>query len=313
MEIFRHIHDRQLNVAASVVTMGNFDGLHIGHQALVRSAVAEAARLGVPSIVVTFEPHPLKILAPDRSPKLILSHKDKMQQLQSYGVGVVVIQTFDAAFARLTPAEFVNDFLVQRLKIEKVWVGSDFRFGRARKGSAEDLLRFGAAWGFEVGIVDPILVGGVRVSSSRIRQMIEAGRVDEVEPLLGRYHFISGNVVGGQRRGRGLGFPTANISSRTELLPLDGVYATLTEIGAERRLSVSNVGVNPTFGGGPRTVESFILDFDREIYSESVKLFFIKRIREERRFASTDQLVAQMHEDVNQARAILGGLRLNAT
>jgi riboflavin kinase/FMN adenylyltransferase len=311
MEIFRHIHDRRLNVAASVLTMGNFDGLHVGHQCLVKSAVDEAARLGIPSVVLTFEPHPLKVLAPERSPKLILTHKDKMQQLQSYGVGVVVIQAFDAAFAQLTPAEFVNGFIVQRLRTKKVWIGSDFRFGRGRKGSAGDLLRFGAEWGFEVGVVDPILVGGVRVSSSRIRHLLEAGRVDDVEPFLGRYHFVSGTVVGGQSRGRALGFPTANISSRTELVPPDGVYATFTEVGGERHLSVSNIGTNPTFGDGPRTVESFILGFDRDIYGAAVKLFFVKRIRDERKFASADQLVAQMHEDVSRARAIFTALRLN--
>jgi riboflavin kinase/FMN adenylyltransferase len=253
----------------------------------------------------------LKVLAPERSPKLILTHKDKMQQLQSYGVRLVVIQAFDAAFAQLTPAEFVNDFLVQRLRTKKVWIGSDFRFGRGRKGSADDLLRFGAEWGFEVVVVDPILVGGVRVSSSRIRHLLEAGRVDEVEPFLGRYHFVSGTVVGGQRRGRALGFPTANISSRTELIPPDGVYATFTEVGEERHLSVSNIGTNPTFGDGPRTVESFILGFDRDIYGEGVKLFFVRRIRDERKFASADQLVAQMREDVSRARAIFTALRLN--
>jgi riboflavin kinase/FMN adenylyltransferase len=173
------------------------------------------------------------------------------------------------------------------------------------------LLRFGAEWGFEVVVVDPILVGGVRVSSSRIRHLLEAGRVDEVEPFLGRYHFVSGTVVGGQRRGRALGFPTANISSRTELIPPDGVYATFTEVGEERHLSVSNIGTNPTFGDGPRTVESFILGFDRDIYGEGVKLFFVKRIRDERKFASADQLVAQMREDVTRARAIFTALRLN--
>jgi riboflavin kinase/FMN adenylyltransferase len=313
MEIFRHIHDRRLNVAASVLTMGNFDGLHVGHQCLVKSTVDEAARLEVPSVVLTFEPHPLKVLAPDRSPKLILTHKDKMQQLQCYGVGVVVIQPFDAAFAQLTPAEFVNEFLVQRLRAKKVWIGSDFRFGRGRKGCADDLLRFGTEWGFEVGVIDPILVRGVRVSSSRVRQLLEAGRVDEVEPFLGRYHFVSGNVVGGQRRGRALGFPTANISSRTELIPPDGVYATFTEVAGERHLSVSNIGTNPTFGDGPRTIESFILGFDRDIYGEAVKIFFVKRIRDERRFASADQLVVQMHEDISRARAIFTLLGLNAS
>ena len=310
MEIFRHIEDRRLRLTRSIVTMGNFDGLHLGHQCLVRNAVEDAHRLGTPSVVLTFEPHPLKVLAPERAPKLILAHKDKMQLLQSFGIDIVVIQNFDTSFARLQPGTFVRNFLIDRLHIEKIWVGREFRFGQGRQGTISDLVGWGAQLGFKVGAVDPILVGGVRVSSSGIRQLVEEGRVDEAERMLGRYHFISGKVVTGHQRGRGLGFPTANISTRTEVIPLNGIYATMVEIGAERRLSVSNIGVNPTFGTGPRSVESFILDFDHDIYGEPLKLYFVKRIRPEKKFASVEQLVAQMHNDVKSARAIFDGLDL---
>ena len=310
MEIFRHIEDRRLRLTRSIVTMGNFDGLHLGHQRLVRNAVEDARRLGIPSVVLTFEPHPLKVLAPERAPKLILAHKDKMQLLQSFGIDIVVIQTFDTSFASLQPGTFVRNFLIDRLHIEKIWVGRDFRFGQGRKGTISDLVGWGAELGFNVGAVDPILVGGVRVSSSRIRHLVEEGRVDEAEPMLGRYHFISGKVVTGHQRGRGLGFPTANISTRTEVVPLNGIYATIVEIGAQRRLSVSNIGVNPTFGTGPRTVESFILDFDHDIYGEPLKLYFVKRIRAEKKFASAEQLVAQMRDDVKSARSIFDRLEL---
>ena len=310
MEIFRHIEDRRLRLTRSIVTMGNFDGLHLGHQRLVRNAVEDARRLGIPSVVLTFEPHPLKVLAPERAPKLILAHKDKMQLLQSFGIDIVVIQTFDTSFASLQPGTFVRNFLIDRLHIEKIWVGRDFRFGQGRKGTISDLVGWGAELGFNVGAVDPILVGGVRVSSSRIRHLVEEGRVDEAEPMLGRYHFISGKVVTGHQRGRGLGFPTANISTRTEVVPLNGIYATIVEIGAQRRLSVSNIGVNPTFGTGPRTVESFILDFDHDIYGEPLKLYFVKRIRAEKKFASAQQLVAQMRDDVKSARSIFDRLEL---
>ncbi len=311
MELFRHIEDRRLRLSRSIVTMGNFDGLHLGHQWLVRNAVEDAHRLGIPSVVLTFEPHPLKLLAPQRAPKLILTHKDKMQLLQSFGIDIVIIQTFDAAFASLQPGTFVRDFLVNRLHTEKIWVGKDFRFGQGRKGTISDLVGWGAELGFKVGAVDPILVGGVRVSSSTVRRLIEEGRVDEAERMLGRYHFISGKVVTGHQRGRGLGFPTANICPRTEVIPLNGIYATIVEIGTERCLSVSNIGVNPTFGAGPRSVESFILDFDHDIYGESLKLYFVKRIREEKKFASVEQLVAQMHDDVKSARTIFKSLELS--
>lgn len=308
MEIFRHIEDRRLRLTRSIVTMGNFDGLHLAHHCLVGNAVEDAHQLGIPSVVLTFEPHPLKVLAPERAPKLLLAHKDKMQLLQSFGIDIVVIQTFDTSFASLQPETFVRNFLIDRLHIEKIWVGRDFRFGQGRKGTISDLVGWGTELEFKVGAVDPILVGGVRVSSSRIRQLVEEGRVDEAERMLGRYHFISGKVVTGHHRGRGLGFPTANISTRTEVIPLDGIYATIVEIGGERRLSVSNIGVNPTFGTGPRTVESFILDFDHDIYGDPLKLYFVKRIRPEKKFASVEQLVAQMHDDVKNARAIFDRL-----
>ena len=312
MEIFRHLDDRSLSLRGSVATLGNFDGVHRGHQALLRSAVDDSRRLETPCVVLTFEPHPLKVLAPVRAPKLILSHKDKMELLQSFGVDIVVIQKFDASFASLSARDFVDRVLVDQLKIKKIWVGQDLRFGQGRKGTVDDLVRWGAESGFTVGVVEPVLLNGVRVSSSRVRQLIDEGRVDEAAPMLGRFHFISGRVVTGRRRGRELGFPTANISSRTEVLPLDGIYATLFQHGAKKFPSASNIGNNPTFGAGPRTVESFLLDFNDDLYSEPVKLFFVKRIRAEKRFASVDELVAQMNQDVARARAIFDELGQSA-
>ena len=304
MEVLRHLEVRLPSSPATVATLGNFDGLHLGHQALVRSAVADARRLGARSVVLTFEPHPLKVLAPERAPKLLLSHKDKMELLQSFDVDIVVIQKFDAAFASVPARDFVTRVLVERLGIKKIWVGRDLRFGQGRKGNVDDLLRRGSVDGFDVGIVEPVLLGGVRVSSSCVRQLVETGRVDEAATMLGRYHFVSGRVVSGARRGRELGFPTANIASRTEVLPLDGIYAALFQFGAKRYLSASSIGTNPTFGDGPRTIESFLLDFDGDLYGEPVKVHFIKRIRGQEKFASADELVARMQEDVARARAI---------
>ncbi|HEU4344309.1 MAG TPA: bifunctional riboflavin kinase/FAD synthetase [Candidatus Binatia bacterium] len=310
MEIFRHIDDRGLASHGCVATMGNFDGIHVGHQSLIRGAVEEARSRGLPSVVLTFEPHPLKLLAPERAPKLLLAHKDKMQLLQSFGVDIVVIQQFNALFASLPAEEFVRRYLVHRLKVKKIWVGKDLRFGRERRGAVSDLIRWGGDLGFQVGVVEPILLDGIRVSSSHIRELLEQGRVEEVQAPLGRYHFISGRVVGGHRRGRQLGFPTANISPRTEALPSDGIYATLLTLEATQWLSVSSIGVNPTFGAGSRTVESFIFDFSRDIYGEIVKLSFVKRIRNEQPFATVDHLVAQMHEDVKTAKNIFSHLKI---
>ena len=310
MQVFRHIDDPGLALEKSVVTLGNFDGIHLGHRALIEGAVRDARAWSVPAVVLTFEPHPVKVFTPERAPKMILAHKDKMQMLQALGVDAVVVQHFDLSFAKITAEEFVRRFLVERLRAAKIWVGRDFRFGRGRKGRAEDLERWGGENGFSVAMVEPILVDGARVSSSRARELIEAGKVDAVMALLGRYHFVSGRVVAGRRRGRDLGFPTANIAARTELIPLDGIYATVFHLGERDLPSVSSVGTNPTFGTGPRTVESFILNFDGDIYGAPVRLSFVQRLREERAFSSVESLVAEIARDVERARQAFRGLRL---
>ena len=310
MEVFRDIENFPRPELKTVVTMGNFDGIHLGHQALVGNSVAEAKQGRTKSVVFTFEPHPLKLLAPERAPQMILSHQDKMDMLQTLGVDAVIVQTFDRRFASIGAEDFVRRYLLERLNLSKIWLGRDLRFGRARQGDAEDLFRWGIELGFRVGIVEPILVQGKRISSSRIRQLIQQGRLDEAQPMLGRYHFVSGRVVSGHHRGRNMGFPTANLAAITELLPQDGIYATILELQDQRWLSVSSVGYNPTFGEGSRSIEAYILDFAGDIYGEAVKLNFVQRIREERMFAQIEDLVTQMHEDVQAARAIFDQLNL---
>ena len=306
MQIVRDSDDRILAAAeGSVVTLGNFDGIHLGHQALIGGAVAEARKLAVPSIVVTFEPHPLKVLAPERAPKTLLPNKDKLRLLQALGVDVVVMQRFDLTFAGLAADEFVRRILVDRLKARKVWVGRDLRFGHRRQGGVAELERWGKELGFGVTTMDAIVVAGERVSSSRIRRLLSEGEVEAVKPLMGRYHFVSGRVVSGSRRGRDLGYPTANICTCTEVLPRDGIYATFLKLGERRLSSVSSIGVNPTFGEGPRTVESHVFNFDEDIYGEAVQLCFVRRIRDELKFGSVEALVAQIGQDVSSAKAIL--------
>jgi riboflavin kinase/FMN adenylyltransferase len=313
MKTLSDIEDQRLAITGSVVTLGNFDGIHLGHQALVRHAVEEAHRMSYPSIVLTFEPHPLKVLAPERAPRLILAYQDKMDLFQAYGVDIVVAQRFDRQFASISAEDFIRRLLVGRLRAKKLWVGRDLRFGQGRKAGTEDLIRVAPQVGFQVGVLDPISCEGVRISSSRIRVLVESGSVEQVRPMLGRYHFVSGRVVPGQGRGRKLGFPTANISTETEVVPLNGIYATFTGVKNRRWLSVSSIGVNPTFGDGPKTVESFIFDLESDIYGEKVKLSFVKRIRDEKKFATVEDLIAQMHRDVDQAKAIFEELQLAGT
>ncbi len=308
MQIIRHIDDPALGFDGSSVTLGNFDGIHVGHQALIKNAVDDAQRLGLRSAVLTFEPHPLRVLAPERAPKMLLTHKDKMQLLQFLGVDRVVIQQFDLSFAAIGAEEFVRKYLVERLRAKKVWVGKDLRFGKGRAGDIDKLRAWGAQLGFDVGIVEPVMVCGERVSSSRIRELLGVGQVARVQPMLARYYFVSGKVVSGHRRGRELGFPTANIASRAEIVPCDGIYATLFHLGENILPSVTSIGSNPTFGAGPRTIESYILNFDREIYGESVKLSFLARLRGEKNFASVELLIEQIRQDVAEADALIARL-----
>jgi riboflavin kinase/FMN adenylyltransferase len=309
MQIIRHIDDPALALNGSSVTLGNFDGIHVGHQALIKNAVDDAQRLNLRSAVLTFEPHPLRILAPERAPKMLLTHKDKMQLLQYLGVDYVIIQQFDRSFASIGAEAFVRKYLIERLRAKKVWVGKDLRFGKARAGDIDKLTIWASQSGFDVGVVEPVMVCGERVSSSRIRELLLAGEVAAVQPMLARYYFVSGRVVSGHRRGREIGFPTANIASRAEILPRDGIYATLFHIGENILPSVTSIGVNPTFGaGGPRTIESYILNFDREIYGESVKISFLGRLREEKNFASVELLVEQIRRDVADAAVLLAPL-----
>jgi riboflavin kinase/FMN adenylyltransferase len=310
MEILRHIESRPHSIPCPILLMGNFDGIHLGHQALLRRAIDDAKGMGGRSVVLTFEPHPLKVLAPQRAPRLILTHKDKMTLLQSFGVDAVIVQTFDAAFAGVEADEFIREYLVRRIGVRKMWVGKDLRFGKGRKGRVEDLMRRGKEAGFEIGVIEPIQLGGHRVSSSRIRTLIEQGEVRAAGNYLGRYHFISGRVVSGHGRGRHLGYPTANIVARTEVLPLDGIYASIVQAGGRQWRSVTSLGLNPTFGAGPRTIESYIFDFDGDLYGQAVKLFFVERIRAEKKFSSVELLVEQIQLDVASAQEILRGVEL---
>ncbi|MFQ5849261.1 MAG: bifunctional riboflavin kinase/FAD synthetase [Candidatus Binatia bacterium] len=304
MEVLRHIENRRLSIPRPILTMGNFDGVHLGHQTLLRQVIQDARDVGGRSVVLTFEPHPLKILAPERAPRLILTHRDKLALLRSVGADVVIIQEFTLAFSNLAAKEFVQRYLVDRLKVYKIWVGREFRFGKARMGGVAELSRWGAEAGFEVKVMQPVEDQGRRISSTRIRELIMRGEVHSLSRFLGRYHFITGRVVRGHQRGKNLGFPTANILSQTEVLPSDGIYATFLRIHGHQWPSVTNIGYNPTFGGGPRTIESFILNFQGDVYDEAVRLFFVKRIREEKRFSSPDLLVEQMKRDVMSAEEV---------
>lgn len=293
-------------LSASVVTLGAFDGVHRGHQALVERARQAALRLGLPAVAYTFDPHPAKVLAPKVAPRTLTSMRERVRLLRSYGIDIVIMERFDDAFASLTADEWVDRYLIAQLHPRHVVVGFNFTYGKGRGGSPEHLAAAGSAHGFDVEVVDPVMIEGMVVSSTRVREFLLEGNVEGAAILLGRPFAITGVVVEGDRRGRTLGFPTANIEPDHELLPEHGVYASRVDLGGEILEGVTNVGKRPTFGGKHVTVESYLFDWSGDLYGKPLRVELIARIREERRFEGAEALKAQLSEDVASARRILG-------
>lgn len=290
--------------AATAVTIGNFDGVHIGHQELIRRTVAKAAAAGLQSVALTFSPHPVRFFSPKARFYEITSHEEKADLIAGFGIDTLVVESFTGRVGRMLPEEFAREILSRRLRARCVIVGYDFTFGRDRTGTPAALGDIGRDLGFEVDVVPPLVRGGLIVSSTRIRDLLLAGRVREAEELLRRPYRISGKVVKGAGRGKKLGFPTANVLFTQELIPLPGVYVVDAEIAGVRRRAVASVGFNPTFGENSLGVEVHLLDFDRDLYGQEISVHFRDRIRDERKFKSVDELVRQIEMDVRYTREI---------
>lgn len=290
----------------SVVTLGAFDGVHRGHQALIARATAAAGAQHLPSIAYTFDPHPAKVLAPKFAPRTLSSLEERVRLLRRYGIDRVLVEPFDAAFASVTADDWVARYLVDRLRPVRVVVGFNFSYGKARGGTPEHLTSCGARFGFEVEVVDPVVIEGMVVSSTRVRELLLEGNVEGAALLLGRPFAITGNVVTGDQRGRTIGFPTANVEPDHELLPEHGVYASRVDIGDAVVDAVTNVGKRPTFAGKHVTVETYLLDWQGDLYGKHLRVELIARLREERRFDGIDALKTQLGKDVENARKVLG-------
>jgi len=312
LEIFRGISAVGRKFRRAVLTIGNFDGVHVGHQAILRLIVERARALGGESVLYTFEPHPRRVLQSEQSLRLLETFTQKMETLEAFGVDAVIAEPFDLAFARVSPEEFVEHHIHERVRPVEVYVGYDFHFGRDREGSMRLLTERGPRLGFSVTVVPEVSVQGRDVNSTRIRKRLAEGEVEEAALLLGRPFRVRGEVTAGDRRGRTLGFPTANLAPETEILPAPGVY-----YGHLRRLSegrdgflhpvVTNVGYRPTFRDGRDLVaEAHLIDFSGDLYGEEVDLSFEGRLRGEIRFESVDALRAQIARDVEAARRHLG-------
>jgi len=288
-----------------IVTVGNFDGVHIGHQKMLRDVAERAASLGVPSVVVTFDPHPLKVLRPEEAPKMIQTLRQREEAIEACGIEHLLIIPFTRDFS-LTPAEsFVRELLLRRLAAREVHVGERFTFGHQKGGNLALLRRVGAEGGMAVVGIADVTDGETRISSTRIRQAVASGDVVLAARLLGRPYAMDGFVAKGDRMGRKIGFPTINLMPDNELLPLDGVYlSTMFLPSFERTFGcVTNIGRRPTvYEDYATTIESFVLDFSSDVYGEKIRLAFLGRLREERTFPSMLELTAQIRKDVEATR-----------
>jgi len=299
--------------AGGLVTVGNFDGVHRGHQLLVREAVARATELDVPAVVLTFFPHPEKVLRPESGIRLLTTRNQKAQLLERLGVETLVEIGFTREFAATPADEFARAFLHDRLRPREVRIGANFRFGAGRQGDLEFLKAMGAELGFEVAGVDPVMDNGDAISSTRVRRRVAEGDVGEAWRLLGRPYFVDGDVFSGERMGRQIGFPTINVKLANELPPAQGVYVTAVHIPSFGRVfpSVTNYGVRPTvYEDYPATLESHLLDFTADVYEEPVRVFFLKRLRAEMVFPNSMALTAQIRSDVDAARSYLAATEL---
>jgi riboflavin kinase/FMN adenylyltransferase len=292
-----------------VVALGNFDGVHLGHRAILHEANARARANGATSWALTFDPLPAKCLFPDRAPAQLTTLDDRLELISECGVDGAIVLRFDLELVRVSARDFVRNFLLNRIGAVAVVVGHSVSFGHRREGNSAVMTALGREFGFETAVVGPVQVAGVEVSSTRIREAIQAGDLRFAANLLGRPHFLSGRVVHGQKRGRQIGVRTANLASATECIPPDGVYATRVVLPEGRFDSITNIGYNPTFNGSERTIEAHIFDFNRDLYDEPIRLELIDRIRGEIKFDSPQALGAQISEDVRRAREILAANR----
>jgi riboflavin kinase/FMN adenylyltransferase len=289
----------------SVVTVGSYDGVHLGHQHLLRGMQEAAARLGCATALVTFHPQPRAVLAPHLPVHYLTTPAEKIALLDELGLDLMAILPFTRETARTSALDFVRG-LVTRLEMRQLWVGPDFAMGRNRAGDIPTLRKIGQDIGYEVHVVEPLVQGGEVVSSTRIRHLLMRGEVRQAAALLGRYPTLSGQVAQGAQRGRLLGFPTANLAVPPErAIPADGVYACYVWVEGQRYPAVTNVGVRPSFADSQRTIEAHLLDFSGDLYGLDLKMAFVERLRPEKRFNDLQELVSQIRSDAQRAAELL--------
>ncbi|MDF1593971.1 MAG: bifunctional riboflavin kinase/FAD synthetase [Desulfobacterales bacterium] len=309
MELIEDINKIATPLSNTVVTIGNFDGVHIGHQALFRKVIEEARLRGGKAVAVTFEPHPVRVLKQNGLPPLITIYEQKIELIAQTGIDVLICIQFTPEFAALSPRAFVADLLIDRIGMKAIVVGEDYTFGKNREGDVALLKAYARQFDFKVITVGEIQTStstAQRISSTKIRDLVMEGDVDVARGLLGRNYQIRGVVITGRNRGgRQLGFPTANIQLEDELCPKNGIYAVTVECGGSFYPGVANIGYSPTFDDHQFTVEVYLIDFSGDLYGKHLRVNFVKRLRDEKRFGNLADLSAQIKQDVSDARVIL--------
>ncbi len=308
MKIIRNLQNLKPRHHGCVATIGNFDGVHLGHQAVLGQLTEKADELNLPLTVVTFEPQPQEVFRPEQAPPRLTRFREKVQALRRYAVDRVLVLRFNKAFSQQSPDKFIQRLLVDGLGVKYLVIGDDFRFGKNRTGDFDMLKTAGRQYGFEVVNMHTFLLDGERVSSTGVRAALGAGDLNAAGKLLGRTYRMSGRVAHGDKKGRTIGFPTANIHLHRIATPLRGVFAVeLFGIEGEPLPGVANLGTRPTVGGMRTLLEVHLFDFDGDIYGHHVHVDFLLKLRDERRFDSFDQLTAQILRDAGQARAFFAG------
>ncbi len=309
MKIVEHIEAIEKPLNHAVLTIGNFDGVHIGHQALFHTAIEKAEALGGTSVAMTFEPHPMRVLKQKDRPPLITLYEQKVELIANCGLDVLICIPFTKEFAALSAEDFVKNLLVEKIGMKAVVVGQDYTFGKHRQGNVSLLKEYGRKLNFDVivpGWIQGIGIRGDRISSTIIRELVMEGQVEKAKKMLGRYYQIRGVVATGRNRGgKLLGFPTANINLQDELCPKTGIYAVTAEYENKTYPAVANIGYSPTFDDHIFTVEVHILDFKKDIYNQKLRVNFVERLRDEIRFKSIEALSDQIKKDIEVARTIL--------
>jgi riboflavin kinase/FMN adenylyltransferase len=304
MEIIRDLSNK-MALKNPVATIGNFDGVHMGHRQIFRKLKQFAKDLDGVSVVITFFPHPLKVLSSGKQLSLISTYEEKELLLQASGIDYLVVIPFTEQFAALTAREFVSDILVRKIGIKKLIIGYDYAFGRNREGNIGLLRQLGKEYDFTVEVLEPIWDGKTIFSSTNIRKMIKQGNVRDAVALLGRHFSLGGKVVHGHHRGKMLGFPTANLQTYKELIPKNGVYAVKVKIDQEMFDGACNIGPNPTFDDNAIAIEVFIFEFADDLYGRDIRVYFVERVRDEQKFPDADALQKAITADVARCREIL--------